>query len=160
MRIPKGTYGIKKMDLIFLFLSIPFSLPFFLLCPHRSHRYSFSSQLSSFYSFVPSFFFLQIPLGFFWYYNGYNNMSLAVYLSLFLTTELTCQVANSHLKMIFILNSGWLFTLTVKRNYIHVPRLIPTVEPTTPRLPFRDPFFATLETNSSFNDANRNPNYD
>ena len=118
------------MDLISL------SLPLSLLSLHRPHRYSV---------FVPAFLFLSLRLVLFsrsrsaFFAILSREMSLAWtwtmthckpldFLFPFLTTELTCQVAHSHLENDLYFEFWLTIYITMIRNYIHVPHRAPTIE--------------------------------
>ena len=113
---------------------------------------SLPTSLSPLLLFVPAFYpfvlsFSPDPAWLFLpFYINYVTRKPLDYFSLILTTDLTCQVANSHLKNDIYFEFWLTIYITMIRNYIHVPCRAPTIEPTTSRLPFRDPCFATLET--------------
>ena len=60
--------------------------------------------------------------------SGYEISKHLDHLSLFFTTELTCQVANSHLENAIYFEFWLTVYITMIRNYIHVPRRAPTIE--------------------------------
>ena len=139
---------------------------FFPFIAHTVTRFGLSFPLS-----IPSSSsYFQTPLGFFCHFiPWYATRSLPWtpthckpldYLSLFFTTELTCQVANSHLENDIYFEFWLTIYITMIRN--QYTRAAPSTynRTYTCRLPLRDPCFTTLERTNPFNNANRNPNYD
>ena len=81
-------------------------------------------------------------------------------MSLFLTTDLTCQVANTHLENNIYFEFWLTICITIIRNYILVPCQDLQWSLELVGYSSEIPDLLILKQPHPFNNANRNPNYD